>query len=416
MKAKCPFLVSFYIRKNKNCRRDYSIYCCIKVEDSTSEVCVVNSLKKDHWDLRKGRPKQTTDELIKLTMYLDMIKTKLSNIYFDLKLSGNGFNSSHIKNIYLGKSGQQISILQLTDLAIEKYKNEFLPGTLKNYKATRYYIETFCKQKYKSGDVHLRLLTYSFIEELKIYILANPIKPNDPCTNNGCMKHLERIKKILSWGYEMRFIDRDVFATYKVKKKKSEQKCLYWPQLKALETKTLQRPMLSLVKDLFLFCCYTGMAPVDMQNLKPHQIIKETEGLFWLFYCRSKSKVSAKVPLLNLAVSIINKYELTSQDPWRTTVFPFVTNKDLNANLKIIGEICEIGMPLNFYMARHTFATTITLSLGVPITSIKEMMGHDRIETTMLYAQANTDLVSDHMKLAQARINERNYLQNDSVI
>jgi integrase len=171
-----------------------------------------------------------------------------------------------------------------------------------------------------------------------------------------------------------------------------------------LEQKVFQRPMLTLVKNLFVFCCYTGMAPADMQHLQPHQLYTGPEGLMWLTYTRAKSKVPAHVPLLNPAVALIKKYERKKGDFLRTTVFPFVTNKDLNDSLKIISEICEFGMSLNFYMARYTFATTVTLLNGVPISSIKEMMGHRKIESTIHYARADKSVVGKDMKALQEKI------------
>jgi integrase/recombinase XerD len=336
-------------------------------KDKPKELSIMSGIKREDWDMGKGMPKQSSDDLIKLTLYLDTIKSKLFSIYLDLKLKGNHVSLDDIKNIYLGKTSQHYTILQLIDNAIAKYKAELAPGSLKNYGATRDYVEAFCKAKYKSGDVLLKFLTYAFIDELKTYILTHPLKPNDPCTNNGCMKHMERVKKIITWAHEMNFIDKNVFASFKVKKKRYESRRLHWVHLNALERKVLQNSMLDLVRDLFIFCCYTGMAPVDLQRLKPYQINPGSDGLTWLTYTRAKSVIPANVPLLSAAIAIIEKHRWKIGDIARATVFPFVTNKDLNFNLKIIGEICGVGFPLNFYIARHTFATTVTLAQGVPI-------------------------------------------------
>ena len=204
----------------------------------------------------------------------------------------------------------------------------------------------------------------------------------------------------------MRFIDRNVFASFKIRKTRYESKRLNWEQLTRIQNKKLHQPMVDLVKDFFVFCCYTGMAPLDMQELKPHQIYSGAENLTWMTYTRAKSKIPVNVPLLAQPMEIVKKYELKKGDLYRSTVFPFVTNKDLNSNLKIIIEICELGLSLNFYIARHTFATTVTLLHGVPITSIKEMMGHERIETTMRYAKTNYSQIGEEMKLAQERMNQ----------
>jgi hypothetical protein len=240
--------ILFYIRQNRSIKRDYGVYCCIKVKEGGSrELCISSSIKKQDWDTRRGRPKQKTEVLIKLALYLDAVKAKLLTIYLDLKLNSEEVSAEKIKNVYLGKEEINMSLLQLMDQAIQQYQKELSPGTLKNYGATRQYVGAFCQMKYKSGDIRLKFLNYAFIDGLKIHILNNPIKPNDPCTNNGCMKHLERIKKMIKWAYEMRLIDRNVFSSFKIRKKRYESKILTWEQLNIIENKEFQRPILNLV-------------------------------------------------------------------------------------------------------------------------------------------------------------------------
>jgi integrase/recombinase XerD len=155
--------ISYYVRRNRNIKKDYSVYGCIKIpENPPKEISVVSSIKGDEWDLRKGRPKQTSDHLIKLSLYLDTVEAKLFEIYFDLKLNKGELSAENIKNIYLGKGAKDYTILQLIDEAIKKYENELAKGSLKNYSATKAYMESFCKQKYKSGDIRLKFITYAF--------------------------------------------------------------------------------------------------------------------------------------------------------------------------------------------------------------------------------------------------------------
>jgi len=185
MKNLNRFDVSFYIRQNKNKRKDYSIYCCIKTtKHRPKELCVWSSINKLDWDMGKGAPKKHSDDSIKLALYLDKIRTRLTAIYLDLKLKGEEVSAQAVKNIHLGKEKVDYTILQLIDKAVEKYKSELARGSLKNYRATRDYVMAFCQAKYKTGDVLLKFLSYSFIDELKTYILTHPLKPNDPCSNN----------------------------------------------------------------------------------------------------------------------------------------------------------------------------------------------------------------------------------------
>lgn len=400
-----PINILFYVRKNKNIHRDCNVYCCIKVKGQNSkEICIEKGIRPNDWDAKKGRPKQKSEYLIKLGIYLESIKSKLLSIYLNLKLEGVPVTVEKIKNVYLGKDAEGMTLLQLIDKAIDNYKSELSRGTMKNYGATRYYVESFCKQTYSTGDIPLKLLTYSFIDKLKTYILKNPIKTNDPCTTNGCMKHMERLKKIVKWAYEIEYLERNVFASFQIRKKRYESKILRWSQIRLLEQKVFTDRMLNIVRDLFLFSCYTGMAPIDLQNLQPYQIYTDKEGVTWLTYTRRKSIITANIPLLSPAIQLLVKYDPIDSKTTKKTCFPKVTNQDINKALKMIGEICEIGVPLNFYIARHTFATTVTLEQGVPITIIKEMMGHEKIESTMNYAKTCKSLLAAHMLILDKKL------------
>lgn len=167
------------------------------------------------------------------------------------------------------------------------------------------------------------------------------------------MKHLERLKKVVKWAAKNRWIVNNPFQYFSLKQDPTTIEFLSKDQLDNLERFLFHSPKMQLVRDLFVFSCYTGMAPADMQRLQSHQIYKGIDDLTWLTYSRTKSNRPANVPLLQPAIEIINKYKINKGDVLRDTVFPFVTNKDLNMNLKIISEICELGLSLNFYMARQ---------------------------------------------------------------
>lgn len=405
MACHAPISVTFHRRLSKNKRNDCSVYACIKIPGySSKEILAFKNLKKEAWDIGYGKPKNNEDYLIKLTLLLDQIKAKLFEIYFDLKKEVGEVSPDNIKAIYTGSKESHYTVLSLVGSAIDKYAGEVSPGTLKNYNATKSYIKAFCRKKYKKGDISLKYLTRSFIDELKTYILNNPIKSNDPCTNNGCMKHMERLKKIMTWAFEMKFIDRNVFNSFKVKKSEFKSEILYPEQLRSIEEKCFYRPMLDKVRDLFVFSCYTGLAPIDIQRLTPHQIYTDSEGTKWLSYTRVKSKISASIPLLKQASMILKKYGAEKGNLASATIFPFISNQVINRNLKIISEILELGVKLNFYIARHTFATTVLLANDVPVTSIKAMMGHKRFESTLHYAKPLNHVVSGDMKKLQNKL------------
>lgn len=183
MRAHNGFVVGFYLRQNRNKAQDYGIYCCIKVAHSNSrELCIQNGILEKDWNSHKGCPKSTTPELQKLALLLETIKSKLLNIYLDLKLTGNEVSAEIIKNIYLGENEINYTILQLTDIAIEKYKKEIEKGSPKNYHATRSYLADFCKAKYRSGFIANRIVMgiNDYFQVLFIFLQTQIHRYHDP--------------------------------------------------------------------------------------------------------------------------------------------------------------------------------------------------------------------------------------------
>ncbi|WP_158563188.1 site-specific integrase [Chitinophaga silvatica] len=407
MRSENTFGVTFSIRQNKNKRKDYSVFARITCNNSPErEITIKGGFNSEDWDEARRWPLQTTQELKELSTYLEKVKAKLTTIFQELELKEGVLSAENIKNHYLGigPDVQKVTMLQLCKIAYDKYKSEIKPGSLKNYGATNRYLERYCKQKYAAADVPLRHLNFNFIDGLYTYILQNPIKQNDPCNKNGAMKHMERVKKMVSWAGKNGWCEKDVLSDFSIDIKRRETEYLNWEQLQKIETIKLNTPVQELVRAIFVFCCYTGMAPVDVQNLRPSQLSTDINGNVWMTYGRAKSEVPAWVPLLPKAKDILEQFGLESGATYRKTVFAYVSNKVLNDNLKVIGLACGIEKDLHAYMARHTFATTVTLQMGVPPEVLQIMMGHEKIETTMIYARVGNPLILMYMQRVQQRI------------
>jgi len=219
------------------------------------------------------------------------------------------------------------------------------------------------------------------------------------------MKHIERLKKMVKWAGLKGWCEKDVFAEFKIKIKRKETEYLVWEQLRAIEDLVLIDPLTKLVRAIFVFCCYTGMAPIDVQSLKPSQLSKDMFGNLWMTYTRTKSEVPAWVPLLDKAKEIVSEYGMEEGATYRETVFKYVSNKVINDHLKIIGLACGFDFKLRAYAARHTFGTIVTTQLGVPIEVTQIKMGHEDIESTMIYSRVGNPLVLMYMPRVQQKIN-----------
>ena len=206
---------------------------------------------------------------------------------------------------------------------------------------------------------------------------------------------------MVNLAVKLEWLEKNPFHAYQLKFDKVERDYLTKQELANLETKTFAIQRLQSVKDMFIFSCYTGLAYIDVFNLAPSNIVEISEGEFWIKTTRQKTNTAVTVPLLPKAMAIIEKYSDNPQSVADGKVLPVISNQKLKGYLKEITDICGITKPLTFHIARHTFATTVTLGNGIPIESVSRMLGHTDIRTTQIYAKImDTKVSADMAKLA----------------
>ena len=282
-------------------------------------------------------------------------------------------------------------------------------GTLKNYKTTQKYIEKFLKQKYKQSDVHLSELNYKFITDFEYFFRKyQPVDHHKPMGNNTVMKHIERLRKMTNLAVRLEWVDKKPFASFRLSFNKVERDFLSQHELSIIEEKEFKIERLQQVKELFVFSCYTGLAYIDVMKLNPNNIRKGINGMNWIYTQREKILTPVRIPILQQAQELIDKYKDHPRSVSKGTIFPNISNQKLNSYLKEIADLCGITKNLTFHEARHTFATTVTLTNGVPIESVSKMLGHADLKTTQIYAKVIEKIISDDMinlenKLSQNR-------------
>jgi site-specific recombinase XerD len=213
------------------------------------------------------------------------------------------------------------------------------------------------------------------------------------------------LRKIINISVVNEWLDRDPFMKMKVSIKEVKRDYLTQDELQLIEEKQFSTPRLNQVKDIFVFCCYTGLAYADVEKLSPQEVSKGLDGEYWLFTERRKTGSSSNIPLLPQALTLIDKYKQHPEAINKGKLFPVITNQKMNAYLKEIADVCGISKTLTFHIARHTFATTVTLTNGVPIESVSAMLGHKNMRTTQIYAKVVQKKVSDDMKRLKERLN-----------
>ena len=396
------FSVLFFTRKLNRNSKDLSIYARITVNGKCSEMSLKRKTPVNEWDNSKGRLKGTTPRVRKLNSYLDQVYSQLLDTQKKLLDKDNLITAAKIKASYLGLDEDHKTIKNIVTYHNEKMKDVLKWGTLKNYRTTAKYLEEFLKKKKKTDNVYLKHINYQFITEFEMFLRSySPKKDRKTCGTNGTMKHLERLKKLLNLAIKLEWLEKNPFKSYSFKFEKNDRQFLTERELHMLEETVFTSASLERVKDMFLFSCYSGLTYIELKELTTDNLVKGMDGKDWIYTKREKTQQSVKVPLLNPAKEIIKKYQ-DQRVKETKEVFPVISNQKTNKYLKEVMESIGIRKKITFHSARHTFATVVTLSNGVPIETVSKLLGHTKLSTTQIYARVlETKLSSDISKLDQ---------------
>jgi site-specific recombinase XerD len=282
-------------------------------------------------------------------------------------------------------------------------------NTSRLYLTSQKYIFLFLKTKLKLEDIRLDELNYKFILDFENFLRKH--KPNHyqkQIGNNAVMKHIQRLRKMVSLAYRLEWIDKDPFRQFKQRLTPTNRGYLSKEELDAIEGLELDCKRLQTVRDLFVFSCYTGVCYTDLMFLTEDNLVMGLDKNYWIITKRQKTHHPVKVPLLQKALNLIEKYRYDTRSIINNTLFPRISNQKMNAYLKELAAEANINKNLTFHMARHTFATTVTLTNGVPIETISKMLGHRKLTTTQIYAKVLERKVSEDMQSLRNKLEKPN--------
>ncbi|AMR30539.1 integrase [Mucilaginibacter sp. PAMC 26640] len=405
MKATQSFGIHFTARTDKEKGGKSPIYACITVNGKKCFFAVKQTVESKSWDARKGAAKGSKEEIKAINSYLETLKRSLGNIYQQMQLKGLYVTAESIKDVYFNTD---VQIHKLSDLF--NYHNEtalavIKPTTLKHYFVTQRYLLQFIKQHFKKEDIYLHELNYKFIHDFETFLYNHkPVDHQKPIHTNGVVKHMVRIKKMIGLAVKLEWIEKDPFARYSIKAQKVNRECLSQHELSIIENKVFYLDRLNLVRDLFIFSCYTGLAYIDLASLSAVHLVKGNDGEYWIKTSRQKTDTPVSTPLLPKAMEILLKYRTNQRALISGKLFPIISNQKVNSYLKEIADLCDISKTISFHLARHTFATTITLSNGVPIETVSKILGHTKIATTQIYAKVLENKISADMQALKLKL------------
>ncbi|UJP63955.1 site-specific integrase [Mongoliitalea daihaiensis] len=400
------FSLLYYLKPSKNDRNGLkSIYMRITVDSQRFEMSTKYKCHPDKWLTAANRVKGKTEEARMINSYLDTLQLKVHQVRKYLLDNDKEISLKNIKNVLQGKSEQNRMILEIFSEHNEKMEalvgQEFAEGTLERYKTSFEHTKAFIQWKYKKDDLEIKKLDYDFISDYSFWL-----KSVRGCAHNTTVKYLGNFKKIVLSCIKKGWLIRDPFVGFKLAKKEVPRHYLTFEELEALEAKYFEIERLNQVRDIFLFSCYTGLAYIDVKKLRRDQIIIGLDKEKWIITSRQKTESSVRIPLLPKAQKLMDKYYNHPKCEAEGLVLPVLSNQKMNAYLKEIADLCGIKKELTFHIARHTFATTVTLSNGVPIETVSKMLGHKSLKQTQHYAKIVDLKVSEDMKLLKSKLGQ----------
>ncbi|MBO0321637.1 site-specific integrase [Muricauda sp. CAU 1633] len=397
MRTRSTFSISFWISTSRRSDGTAKIYARITVDSQRVNMSLKYTIPVESWDPKGSRVLGRTTEAQEINAYLMEVETELFQCYRELRSKSIHITPQMVKAKYFGEDENQMTLTALFEHHNLHGAHNLGKATLSHYKTTQKYLLGYLKKHYKCDDYRLSQLNHQFVVGFETYLRKlHPIHYHGRLSNNGAMKHIQRLRKMVRMAVNNEWIEKYPFQKFKIRMEKKERDFLTMIELRKIQDFQTKIERLRIVKDLFVFSCYTGIAYCDIMNLGEDNLVLGIDGKYWISTKRMKTKNSFKLPLVGPALSIIKRYQY---HPKRVSekLFPRISNQKLNSYLKEIADACDITKNVTFHVARHTFATTITLSNGVPIETVSKILGHTKLATTQVYARVLDNKISEDM-------------------
>ena len=407
MRTRLTFSLNFWINGCRAENEEAIIYARITVNGKRANISLKRKVPVESWDSSKGLVRGSKPFAKSLNKYLDQIRSLIYQSYEDLLNEGNLITASAIKNKFLGEDKRNNTLSELFEYHNSISVTSLSPHTIRHYKVTQRYLKKFLVDKYKTDDIYLTKLDYAFIKNFEFFLKSYVPKDHQKkMGHNTAMKHLQRLRKMLTMAYHHEWIDKDPFIRFKSSYVKNRREFLAQYELEQLEDFSSSLERLDIVKDMFLFACYTGLSYIDVAKLNIDNIETDLDGQQWIKTKRQKTSIELRIPLLNKARRILLKYQDHPRVSGRNRLLPTISNQKTNSYLKEISDFCGIKKNLTFHVARHTFATTVTLTNGVPIETVSKLLGHTKLATTQIYARVIDQKVKQDMERLELKIDK----------
>jgi len=398
------FRILFFIAKKRLMKNgEAPVYLRITIDGISDETRIKRSVPVEHWNQSKECSRGKSRGALELNEYIRTLRQKAFSIHKELvleevyvtakiilgKLFGGGEDVKTLLGIFRehNQKCRQLIGIDYSDITVRRYDN------------CAKYIGELIKLKYDKEDLTLKELNGEFIREFEFYM-----KTEKSCQQNTVIRYMKCFKKITNLAIANEWMTKNPFAGIKFREQEVHKEFLTWEEINAIHTKEFEIPRLDLIRDIFIFCCWSGLAFIDVQNLRPEHIIQDNGGNLWIRKTREKTNNMCNIPLLSIPSQILEKYRLHPICQKKGVLLPVMCNQKMNSYLKEIADFCGIEKDITTHTARHTFATTVTLANGVALTNVARMLGHTSTRMTEHYAKVLNHNISSDMKKVQNKM------------
>lgn len=389
--------ILFFIKKTKLLKNGEAPICLrLTLNKQIAEIRIKRSILVNRWSPAKGCALGKDRVAKELNSYLEAIRIKIHQIHRELVLDMSApVTANAIMNRYCGNDVKML--LEVFEDHNDKCRaligKEYVEGTVRKFDTTLLYLKQFLKQRYRKDDIPLPEINQEFVRDFEFFL-----KTEKSCQNNSALKHIKNFRKVIRIAIGNDWIKRDPFFGLRFKAEEVNVDFLSNDELKRIRQKKITIPRLERIRDIFVFCCFTGLAFVDVSQLTAEDLIKDAQGNMWIRKMRQKTKEMCNIPLLSAAKEILEKYKDFASTNAKGLLLPVSSNQKTNAYLKEIADICGIKKKLTTHVARHTAATVVFLANRVSMENVAKILGHANLNMTRHYAKVLDQSILNDME------------------
>lgn len=392
--ARSTFKVLFYLKRQSEKDGMAPIMGRITVNGTIAQFSCKLSLVPRLWDVKANKAAGKSMAAQCINEKLDKIRALIIKQYDKIAAADNYVSAEKVKNAYLGFGDEYRTLLSVATEFLDEFSKRVgkdrTQGSYEQQCINHKRIVWFLRDKYSLSDIPLREVEPSFIEDFHYYLTVTR-----GLASGTVIGAVTKLKQLILYSIRKRYITYNPFMGFRCTAHYRDRGFLTEEELQTFMHAKLRRYKQRQVRDIFVFCCFSGLSYSDVKKLSFDDIQTSFDGDSWIIAHRKKTGTPFHVKLLPIAQQLIENYRPVSRN---NLVFPVPSVCDnMNRTLQRIARDCGIKKHISMHMARHTFATTVTLSQGVPLETVSQMLGHTNILTTQIYAKITHEKISRDM-------------------